>query len=441
MKKNILDNCRFLSKRHPCPAHTRPAQRKTLFFLSVCALALATAAVLTAPLPSHARTETSHHGVSVAVLPFEVFSVGKEPVLGDEAASIIAKQLALNPLIVLVDSRHVAALLEPDDYVTMNDARLRQMAKLLNANFIITGTVTKIRSEHSIDVEMFSTGPDVPTFKTFAEGLDVAGLADTLAAALDAEVLKNADKIPNSERPRVHAVRKASASSPAGGYDVDRELLAAFGPIPAVPQETTAPPASLSPDISSTQTTAAPALEETTLRDDMETAAALVSAAPPAASDTMITDRMDAEQKKKTDPGFFSLSKAISINADSMEYDNRANRALFKGNVVARQDDITMFANAMNVYYSETGGLSRVDARGNVRVVQGDRIATGENIVFNNATQTIVATGSPRVWQGDNVVHGRKITVYLKEERTVVEGDPDSRASATIHPESSRKKP
>ena len=57
------------------------------------------------------------------------------------------------------------------------------------------------------------------------------------------------------------------------------------------------------------------------------------------------------------------------------------------------------------------------------------------------ATQTITATGDPRVWQGDNVVHGQKITVYLKEERTVVEGRPDSRASATIYPDSDTKLP
>ena len=122
-----------------------------------------------------------------------------------------------------------------------------------------------------------------------------------------------------------------------------------------------------------------------------------------------------------------------------MEYDNRANKGIFKGNVVARQDDIVMFANSMHVYYSDGGGLSRVDAHGNVRVVQGDRIATGSSIIFNNATQTIVATGSPRVWQGDNVVHGTKITVYLKEERTVVESDSNSRASATIYPNSDKK--
>lgn len=148
-----------------------------------------------------------------------------------------------------------------------------------------------------------------------------------------------------------------------------------------------------------------------------------------------------AAAKDARDPGFFSLAKAISINSDTMEYDNRQNMAIFNGNVVARQDDIVMFANSMHVFYSEAGGLSRVEAKGDVRVLQGDRIATGSSIVFDNATQTIVATGSPRVWQGDNVVHGRKITVFLKEERTVVEGEPNSRASATIYPDSDKKRP
>jgi lipopolysaccharide export system protein LptA len=124
-----------------------------------------------------------------------------------------------------------------------------------------------------------------------------------------------------------------------------------------------------------------------------------------------------------------------------MEYDNRENKAIFKGNVVARQDDITMFANTMHVYYEGEGGLSKVDAQGGVRVVQGDRVATGERIIFNNASKTIVATGNPRVWQGDNVVHGGKITVYLREERTIVEGAADGRASATIYPDGDTKKP
>jgi lipopolysaccharide export system protein LptA len=193
---------------------------------------------------------------------------------------------------------------------------------------------------------------------------------------------------------------------------------------------------------------AAPTLTEESILNEPETAALpdnqpsiALTEEPVVAPKDEKPPRLKSSSKNKKDSGFFSLSKAISINSDTMEYDNRANKGVFKGNVVARQADIVMFANSMHVYYSDGGGLSRVDAQGNVRVVQGDRIATGSRIIFNNATQTIVATGSPRVWQGDNVVHGTKITVYLKEERTVVESDSNSRASATIYPDSDKKQP
>ena len=409
-----------------------------------CALIMFACTLYTGNHACHAQTGKQLYGMSVAVLPFEVFSIAKEPTLGSEVADLIGKQLALNPSVVCVDSQQIKTVMQPDDYVNMSADRLRQMAKLLNANCIIMGTITKIRNEHSIDVEMFNTSASGPNYKTYAEGLEIKSLVETITTAIDQEIMEKAERIPATERPKVSAGRQQSPQTPAGGFDVERELLAAFGPIK---QESPKPAGASSTLTEDTQQTATAPTEDN-LADEPEAAALKDSMPLTAAPDAQIVaiqeEKIDREKKgskNKKDPEFFSLSKAISINADSMEYDNRSNMAIFKGNVVARQDDIVMFANAMHVYYSEGGGLSRVDAQGNVRVVQGDRIATGSSIVFNNATQTIVATGDPRVWQGDNVVHGKKITVYLKEERTVVEGEPNSRASATIYPDSDKKKP
>jgi lipopolysaccharide export system protein LptA len=454
-----------------------------------CALIMLALTLHTGNHICHAQNSKQHYGISIAVLPFEVFSIEKEPTLGAEVADLIAKQLALNPAIIMVDNQQVATIMQQEDSVAITEARLRQLAKLLNANCLIMGTVTKIRNEHSIDVEMFNTASSGPNYKTYSEGLEVKSLVDTITTALDQEIQKKAERIPATERPKVSAGRQPSPQPPTGGFDVDRELLATFGPtkedspenssatteksIPAAPdlnkepikdEHATDPPAHEKKNITDKQvadasapneesiknkrTTDIPALNKENITDGLATDT-MTDAQPSGA----LPDEKAIEKEEKqgkgggnflrggNDPGFFSLSKAISINADTMEYDNRSNRAIFKGNVVARQDDIVMFANAMHVYYSEGGGLSRVDAEGNVRVVQGDRIATGSSIVFNNANQTIVATGDPRVWQGDNVVHGKKITVYLKEERTVVEGEPNSRASATIHPDSNKKKP
>jgi lipopolysaccharide export system protein LptA len=51
-----------------------------------------------------------------------------------------------------------------------------------------------------------------------------------------------------------------------------------------------------------------------------------------------------------------------------------------------------------------------------------------------------VLNGNPRVWQGDNVINGEKITVFIKEERSIVEGSPANRVSATIVPKKKGQK-
>ena len=139
--------------------------------------------------------------------------------------------------------------------------------------------------------------------------------------------------------------------------------------------------------------------------------------------------------KKKIGDSSFKFDSPVNINADSLEYDNSANRILFNGNVVAQQGDIVMFADKMDVLYNDEGEIRTIASKGNVKVIQGERIATGDKIIFFKQEQKIVVTGNPRVWQGDNVIQGKKITVFLKEDRSVIEGGPDGRVNATIYPD------
>lgn len=412
---------------------------------ALTAAAMAMCLLVCAPA-ARAQAPQEHYGASVAVFPFEVFSIEKEPALGADVAAMISKQLALNPSIVCIDGRRIDETIQTQDYPSLDTSSLRRIAKLLNANCIILGTITKIRDEHSIDIEMFTTATEGPNFKTFAEGLEIKSLSETIAAALDQEIMRKIDSIPPAERPRVHSRSPSSLREPSSdGFDVERELTAAFGPMqseqPAQADAAVAGPAA-------DEARAEHPIAEETISEEMPPE----PRQPDRPTDSAPARQQTADVQPETPvdreagqpaPGasFFELSKAISISSDSMEYDNRRNMALFRGNVVARQDDIVMFANTMRVFYSGSGGLSRVEALGDVRAVQGDRIATGSSIVFNKASQTIVATGNPRVWQGDNVVHGTKITVFLKEERTVVEGAPGDRASATIYPGSEKKRP
>jgi hypothetical protein len=241
-------------------------QRPIIRRVTRIAVMLAISACTAVPI-AHAQTANPQYGVSVAVIPFEVFSIGKEPTLGSETADLLTKHLALNPSIVCVDSRHINTLLQTGDYGAMTGTQLRQMAKLLNANCIITGTITKIRDEHSIDIEMYTTASSGPNFKTFSEGMEVKSLIETIATVLDQEIMEQAGQIPAAERPRVSIARQPSLQTSTGGFDVDRELLTAFGPMEQSP-------AKKSVDSVSTAKGAvhdAPTLTEETILDESET--------------------------------------------------------------------------------------------------------------------------------------------------------------------------
>jgi lipopolysaccharide export system protein LptA len=150
--------------------------------------------------------------------------------------------------------------------------------------------------------------------------------------------------------------------------------------------------------------------------------------------------KKDTSQEKKGGPSFGGSNLPVNIHSDSLEYDNKQNRVAFNGHVVARQGDMVIFADAMRVTYESKGKLKQIEAQGGVKIIQGDRIATGDTIVFYNDQQKIVLTGNPRVWQGDNVINGEKITVFIKEERSIVEGSTGNRVSATIVPKKKEQK-
>lgn len=124
----------------------------------------------------------------------------------------------------------------------------------------------------------------------------------------------------------------------------------------------------------------------------------------------------------------------INITSDSMEAETKANRVTFRGNVVARQKDMTITSNELIATYAKGGKeLSEVVATGNVRITQQDKIAVADRALFLNAERKIILTGNPKVWQGKDIVSGDKIVYFLDEDRTTVEGG-QKRVQAVIHP-------
>jgi lipopolysaccharide export system protein LptA len=128
-------------------------------------------------------------------------------------------------------------------------------------------------------------------------------------------------------------------------------------------------------------------------------------------------------------------SQPITIKSNELYSDSKTSTAVFSGKVVAKQQDVTIYADKLVVHYSKQGGqVDRVEATGNVRIVQLNRIGTAGRAVYDNKGGKIILYDNPRVQQGKNVVSGKEITYYIGEDKSVVTGGPGTRVEAVIFP-------
>ena len=144
----------------------------------------------------------------------------------------------------------------------------------------------------------------------------------------------------------------------------------------------------------------------------------------------------------------------IRIEADRMESAQDQSVILFSGHVQANQDNLIINADEMTVRYrgEKTGqspesgpdaeGLTQqidaINAQGNVKIVQGNWVATGNTMDFDSEKRIVILSGNARAWQDQNMVSGEKIILYLDEGRSVVERSTQEgeRVKAFIYPSS-----
>jgi lipopolysaccharide export system protein LptA len=147
------------------------------------------------------------------------------------------------------------------------------------------------------------------------------------------------------------------------------------------------------------------------------------------------------------DAGSFGNKKEpIVITSDTLEYDYKTNVVVYRGDVLAAQGETKVRSDTLTVTLAaqkdsdppDTGKkgdqrLQEVIAVGNVRIDNGTRWATGGRAVFEQATRTLVLTENPVLHDGANEVSGDLVTLYLDENRSVVDGG-RRRVKATVFP-------
>lgn len=154
-------------------------------------------------------------------------------------------------------------------------------------------------------------------------------------------------------------------------------------------------------------------------------------------------------------------SARTTITAQTMTVHNQERKAVFEGTVVLRKGSLVVHSDTMVVLFrpttqespegraeelvaghrndavlarqpsrSGTGALpmlsnhavSTIEATGRVRIEKAHGRATCRKAVYYQDQDKIVLTGDPVAWQRGTRVAGQKITIFLAEDRSVVEG-------------------
>jgi lipopolysaccharide export system protein LptA len=158
---------------------------------------------------------------------------------------------------------------------------------------------------------------------------------------------------------------------------------------------------------------------------------------------------VSAKDANVSQKGAVEKDLPIEIVSNRLDAYNEKQLVIFSGDAVATQGDKTIKADKLLVYYKKSqgqpektssktleksGDLDKIEAKGRVTILQGDRIVSGDDAVFYNDAQKITMTGNAVMREGNNIVRGDTIVVYLNENRGVVEGTKDKRVKATIYP-------
>jgi len=116
----------------------------------------------------------------------------------------------------------------------------------------------------------------------------------------------------------------------------------------------------------------------------------------------------------------------VDVSADRIEVQDRADRAIFAGNVHVTQAELTLDTPRLTVAYS--GGanvqIRRLDAAGGVVVKSPSETARGDFGIYDLDRKLITLLGNVQLNRQNDRVSGARLVIDLESGRAVVDGGP-----------------
>ena len=176
----------------------------------------------------------------------------------------------------------------------------------------------------------------------------------------------------------------------------------------------------LGPSVGEAQTRRRQPADATKSETAAKPAAPKVAAAPPAPA-----------PKRSANP-----AQPVDVEADRLESNQKEGLVIFTGNVVARHNNSTQYADRMEVYLDAGGDrVLRTVSTGTVRIITSNcRTGTAQRVEYYDAEQKVILIGDARVWEDENVVTGERITIFIAEDRSLVEAGAQGRVKGVFYP-------
>jgi lipopolysaccharide export system protein LptA len=114
----------------------------------------------------------------------------------------------------------------------------------------------------------------------------------------------------------------------------------------------------------------------------------------------------------------------VDVSADRIEVQDRADRAIFAGNVKVRQASLALDTERLTVAYSSGGGIQirRLDAAGGVVVRSPSETARGNFGIYDLEKRLITLVGAVQLTRGGSQVSGSRLVIDLESGRAVIDG-------------------
>jgi lipopolysaccharide export system protein LptA len=113
----------------------------------------------------------------------------------------------------------------------------------------------------------------------------------------------------------------------------------------------------------------------------------------------------------------------IALTADRAEAQDRADRLIVSGNVMVRQEALTLRTARLTIAYATQDGIdvNRIDASGGVVITSPSETARGDFAVYDLNDGLITMVGNVRLERAGSFLNGGRLTIDLNTGRAVMD--------------------